>query len=555
MQILEASAGSHTCTVGTMAVDGGLIPAGGRTWLVLLRDYLIRNAESWPERQAFASATATLTWGEVADRASRLAAALRRLGVQHGDVVACMSADTHEVVEAFYAAAIIGAVRTGIHYRYTAREAAHILRNSAAKVLLVQGGRAEETFGQITELPPGLEHVVGFGDHHRSHDYERLLGGSEPLAAEDWPKLGANDLATIGYTSGSTGLPKGAVSTHGAVVAAALNTWAQAGLWHEDVMLNCISCLGGANIIFAGGNVFTGGKSVLLDRFSPQRLQELIECEAITVALMVPTMMQDMLGSADFNRDALRSLRLVIYGAAPATPSLIRRAIREFGCELQQWYGTTEATGGWTTILHHTEHLHALDEAPEILSSVGRPTLHTELRIVDDDGNELPRGQIGTVAIRCETLMNGYLDAPAETAEVLRDGWLEIGDLGYQSEQGYLFIVDRKKFKIVTGGFNVYPIMVENVLAEHEAVSEVCVVGMPDERLGEAVCAVVVPAKPVDPAELAEFCRGRIASYAVPKRVDFVDSLPRNPAGKVLKRQVRERYYPDGDAPGGEAEA
>jgi acyl-CoA synthetase (AMP-forming)/AMP-acid ligase II len=516
---------------------------------VLLRDYLVRNAEAWPERQAFASATATLTWGEVVDRASRLAAALGRLGVRHGDVVACMSTDTHEVVEAFYASAIVGAVRTGIHYRYTAREAAHILRNSGAKVLLLQGGRAEETFGQIPELPPTLEHVVGFGDHHRSQDYEQLLINHEPLAPEGWPKLGPNDLATIGYTSGSTGLPKGAVSTHGAVVAAALNTWCQAGLWHEDVLLNGISCLGGANIIFTGGNVFTGGKSVFLDHFSPQRFGELVEREAVTVALMVPTMMQDVLDSADFNRDSLRSLRLVIYGAAPATPSLIRRAISEFGCELQQWYGTTEATGGWTTILHHREHLHALNDAPEILSSVGRPTLQTELRIVDDDGIELPRGQIGTVAIRSQTLMNGYLDAPAETAEVLRDGWLEIGDLGYQSEQGYLFIVDRKKFKIVTGGFNVYPVTIENLLAEHEAVSEVCVVGIPDQRLGEAVCAVVVPAKPVDPAELVEFCRGRIASYAVPKRIDFVDSLPRNPAGKVLKREVRDRYYPDGGGP------
>jgi acyl-CoA synthetase (AMP-forming)/AMP-acid ligase II len=510
----------------------------------------MRNAEVWPERQAFASSTATLTWGEVVDRACRLAAALRQLGVQHGDVVACMSTDTHEVVEAWYASAIVGAVRTGIHHRYSAREVAHILRNSAAKVLLLQGGKAEETFGQISELPPTLEHVVGFGNHHRIQGYEQLLSAHEPLAREDWPKVEPNDIATIGYTSGSTGLPKGAVSTHGAVVAAALNTWCQAGLWHEDVLLNCISCLGGANIIFTGGNVFTGGKSVFLDHFSPQGFQDLVEREAVTVALMVPTMMQDVLDSAGFNRDSLRSVRLVIYGAAPATPSLIRRALREFDCELQQWYGSTEATGGWSAILHHHEHLRALNEDPEILSSVGRPTLHTELRIVDDNGSELPGGQIGTVAIRSHTLMNEYLDAPQETAEVLRDGWLEIGDLGYQSEQGYLFIVDRKKFKIVTGGFNVYPVTVENALAEHEAVSEVCVVGIPDQRLGESVCAVVVPAKQVDPAELVEFCRGRIASYAVPRRIDFVDSLPRNPAGKVLKRQVRERYYPDGDGPG-----
>jgi acyl-CoA synthetase (AMP-forming)/AMP-acid ligase II len=509
---------------------------------VLLRDYLLRSAEIWPERQAFVSATAALTWGEVADRACRLAAVLRELGVRKGDVVACMSTDTHEVVEAWYASAVVGAVRTGIHHRYSPREAAHILRNSAAKVLLVQGGRAEETIGQIRDLPPTLEHVIGFGDHHLAQSYEELISARDPLPRADWPELGPGDVATIGYTSGSTGLPKGAVSTHGAIVAAALNTWCQAGVWHEDALLNCISCLGGANIIFTGGNVFTGAKTVLLDRFSPERFQELVERESVTVTLMVPTMMQDVLDSADFNRGSLGSLRLMIYGAAPATPSLIRRALHDFRCELQQWYGSTEATGGWSAILHHREHLRALREAPEILSSVGRPTLHTELRIVDDNGKPLDRGQIGTVAIRCPTLMNGYLDAPEETAEVLRDGWLVVGDLGYQSEQGYLFIVDRKKFKIVTGGFNVYPVMVENVLAEHEAVSEVCVVGIPDRRLGEVVCAVVIPAKPVDPAELTEYCRGQLASYAVPRRIDFVESLPRNPAGKVLKQQVRDRY-------------
>ena len=509
---------------------------------MLLRDYLVRSAEIWPERQAFISSTATLTWGEVADRALRLAAVLRELGVRKGDVVACMSTDTHEVVEAWYASAIVGAVRTGIHYRYSPREAAHILRNSAAKVLFVQGGRAEETLNQIPDLPSTLEHVIGFGDHQLTRDYEQLVNNHDPLLRDVWPELGPADVATIGYTSGSTGLPKGAVSTHGAIVAAALNTWCQAGLWHEDVLLNCISCLGGANIIFTGGNIFTGGKTVLLDRFSPQRFQDLVEREAVTVALMVPTMMQDVLDHADFSRASLGSLRLMIYGAAPATPTLVRRALREFGCEMQQWYGSTEATGGWSAILHHRDHLRALQDAPEILSSVGRPTLHTELRVVDDNGNQLPRGQIGTVAIRCQTLMNGYLGAPEETAEVLRDGWLEIGDLGYQSNEGYVFIVDRKKFKIVTGGFNVYPVMVENVLAEHEAISEVCVIGIPDRRLGEAVCAVVVPSRPVDPAELTAFCKERLASYAIPRQIDFVESLPRNPAGKVLKQRVRERY-------------
>jgi acyl-CoA synthetase (AMP-forming)/AMP-acid ligase II len=509
---------------------------------VLLREYVVRNASSWPNRPAFVSESRRLTWAEVAERAARLAGALRALGVGHGDVVCCMSSDSHEVVEHWYATAMLGAVRTGVHHRYSARELGHILRNSRAKVLILQGGKPEDTLARLDEMPPDLQYVVGFGDHAQALDYETLLGDAKPITAEDWGALEGADRACIGYTSGSTGLPKGALSTADSVLSASLNTWCQAGLLHDDVILNGISCLGGANILFTAGNVLNGATSVLLGRFTAEEFIRTVEREGVTVALLVPTMLQDVLNHPTFSRSALRSLRMVIYGAAPATPSLVRRAMDELDCELQQWYGSTEATGGWTTILHHNDHVRALAEAPEILESVGRATVHTEIRIVDDEGQEVPRGSVGTIAVRSETLMQCYVDAPDETAEILRDGWLEIGDLGYLDDDGYLFIGDRKHFKIVTGGFNVYPLTVENALAEHDALSEVCVFGLPDERLGEIVCAVVVAKRPVDAAELIEFCRQRMASYAVPRRIEFADSLPRGANDKVLKQEVRRGY-------------
>ena len=509
---------------------------------MLLREYVVRNASSWPNRPAFVSESRRLAWGEVADRAARLAGALRALGVGHGDVVCCMSNDSHEVVEHWFAAAMLGAVRTGVHHRYSARELDHILRNSHAKVLLLQGGKPEQALAEMDGRPPDLEHVIGFGDHQQALDYETLLTEAKPFGREDWLPLEGTDHACIGYTSGSTGLPKGALSTGASVLSASLNTWCQAGLLHDDVIFNGISCLGGANILFTAGNVLNGARSVLLGHFTAERFIEIVAKEQVTVALLVPTMLQDVLNHPSFSRSALRSLRLVIYGAAPATPNLVRRAMKELDCELQQWYGTTEATGGWTTILYHRDHVRAIAEAPELLGSVGRSTVHTDIRIVDDDGHALPHGQVGTVAVRSDTIMQRYVDSPDETAEILRDGWLEIGDLGYLDEDGYLFIVDRKHFKINTGGFNVYPSTVESVLAEHDALSEVCVFGLPDARLGEIVCAVVVAKSPIPAQDLVEFCRGRLASYAAPRRIEFAESLPRGANGKVLKREIRQRY-------------
>jgi acyl-CoA synthetase (AMP-forming)/AMP-acid ligase II len=504
---------------------------------MFIRDYLLNNARSWPDRPAYVSGAARRSWGEVTDRSLRLAKALQTLGVRPGDVVATMAEDGHEVIECWYAAGLIGAVRTGVNYRYAPREVAHILDDARVKVLIVEGGACERTFRSLDR--PAPEHVIGFGDHGFDLDYDTLLRVARPDPA--MPALRAGECAAISYTTGSTGLPKGVRWSHGGVAAAQVNTWLQAGMRHDDVFLHCLPAAG-VPILIATWNVVNGASVVLQKRFSAAEALTLLERERVTSVLWVPTMMNDVLSAPDFAAHDLSALRLVVYGSMPASPALIRRALDGFGCRLQQWYGATEATAGWTNILHHEDHLKAMKDEPELLTSCGRSTLHCDVAVLDDAGEPLPTGEIGEICVRGSTLMLGYQNLPGETAAVLRDGWLRMGDLGRRDERGYYYLVDRKKFMIVTGGYNVYPVVVENVLAEHPVVREVAVVGVPDERWGESVCAVVVAGGPVSADELVAFCRERLAAFEVPKRIDFVDSLPRGATGKVLKRRLRDTY-------------
>jgi acyl-CoA synthetase (AMP-forming)/AMP-acid ligase II len=517
---------------------------------MLLRDYLAAQARTWPERTAYVAGGSRRTWGETVDRVGRLSAALAALWVRKGDVVATLGKDGFTTVEVWFSAAATGAIRTGINWRYSAREVEHILRDARVSALLVEGGGPEELLSKVdlTTLPD-LRRIIGYGEHAQELDYETLLAEHAPLVPEDWPDIAEEDAIAIHYTTGSTGLPKGVVWSQRSVVAAQLNTWLQSGARHDDVFLHCLPAAG-VPILLATWNVFVGGTIVLMPQFSAGEALRLIEAERVTATLLVPTMMLDVLDHPDRPGTDLSSLRMVMYGSAPASPALVRRAIDGFGCALQQWYGSTEGVGGWFALLHDADHRWALEHDPGLLQSCGRPTLHTELRIVDEQGSALPPGEIGEIVVRSEAVMTEYLGMPAETAESLPGGgWLKTGDVGRLDERGYLYLVDRKKFLIITGAYNVYPVVVENVLAEHPAVREVLVVGAPDERWGEVVVAVVVPHGEVAEEELKSFCRGRLATFEVPKRIVFVDQLPRGATGKLLKREVRDWFREPAGAP------
>lgn len=505
---------------------------------MLVRDYLVNNARSWPTKTAYISRSGRFTWGETAERSLRLAAAFRAFGIEKGDVVASLSYDSQEVVEIWYACALIGAVRVGINPRYSPHEMGHILVDARARLLVVHA-TCRASFDLIDVDTSALMTVVGVGEGHGfSLDYDSLIADTDPLAA--LPELDSDDDIAISYTTGSTGLPKGARWSQSSVVASELNTWLQAGLRRDDVFLHCLPAAG-VPVLLAAFNVFNGSTVVLMEKFSARGALGMIQSERVSCVLWVPTMIVDVLADPEFDRFDLSSLRLVIYGSAPASPALVRRTIDRFGCEMQQWYGSTEGAAGWYSILDHHDHLTALAGRSELLSSCGRPTLHCQISIVDVDGRELPRGEVGEICVRSETLMTGYVGLPAETADALRHGTLRTGDLGRFDEDGYLYLVDRKKFMIITGGYNVYPVVVENVLAEHPAVREVCVVGVPAERWGEEVWAVVVATGDISEDELMEFCKGKLAKFEVPKHISFVSALPRGATGKVLKSAVRDQ--------------
>jgi acyl-CoA synthetase (AMP-forming)/AMP-acid ligase II len=510
--------------------------------LLLIRDYLQGNERTWPDRVAYISRSRSRTWGEVAQRSRRLATAFLKLGVKPGDVVGSMASDGHEVIEVWFAAAMVGAVRTGINPRYSQSGIAHVLGDSEVKVLVVEAGHCEKLLSEVTSPPATLTAVIGFGDHHQDLDYEQLLAEAEELTPAQWVPVDGDDIAMISYTSGSTAGPKGVVATHAAVEATQINTWFQAGLEPDEVFLHTLPA-SGTNILMATWNVYNGSCVVLVDKFDTASALESVRREQITTAVFVPTMLQDVLDHLERDGGSLPSLRRVIYGSAPSSPALIRRAASVLGCELQQWYGSTEATAGWTTLLTHADHLRGLNGEPHILQSIGRPTLHTELLIVDDDGNELPRGDVGTLAARSATTMLHYRNLPEQTAGVIRRGeWLEVGDVGYQDADGYVYVLSRKDYMIISGGYNVFPTIVENCLMEHPAIAEAVVFGLPDERWGEVVCAAIVVTQSVDHEQIMDFARGTLAAYEVPKKIFEADQFPWGSTGKVARNDVRAMF-------------
>jgi len=502
---------------------------------MLVRDYLRRNAETWPSRIAYVCEGRKRTWGETADRSWRLAAALDHLGVRRGDAVGVFGPDGLHIPETWFAVLTLGALRTGINYRYSADEIAHICNDAQVKVLIIDAS-CESSYRAVADRLETVERVVGIGDHGLPLDYERLIDRHPRFA--HWPELAGDELAVISYTTGSTGRPKGVTWTHTSIVDAQMNTWLQAGARRDDVYLHCLPAAG-VPVLLATWNVFTGSTIVLMPRFSPLDAIQAIASERVTSVLWVPTMLHDVLEHPQRSAHDLSCLRLVMYGSAPATPALVRRAIDTFGCEIQQWYGSTEGAGGWFAILHHVDHLAALAGRPDLLTSCGRPTLHCEIAIRDLDGADVAGGEVGEVCVRSSTLMAGYLNLPAETTAALEGGWLRTGDLGRFDEDGYLYLVDRKNFMIVTGGYNVYPSAVENVIAEHVGVREVAVVGLADDRWGEIVCAAVVSDGSVTADSLIAHCRTRLATFEVPKVIRLVETLPRGVTGKILKRELR----------------
>ena len=509
-----------------------------------LHDFLDYWARERPDAEFAVSGGYSMSYAEAAALANRVAGRLVALGCQKGSRVAVVAKNTLWYPLLYFAAAKAGVVLLPVNWRLVSAEWLGILDDARPSVLIV--GR--EQLAGIAEIREGLasvEHFVAEGGEHH--------GGWEPLELwlSDGPatppevEVTPDDALYQMYTSGTTGVPKGAVLSHGAVTSNVL----QVGLAHPvspgDRGLAVLPMFHAAVIPAAFSVVCRGGSLFILDAFDPEHVVRVLEAERISVATLVPVMLQACLTSVpDVADRRYEDLRSIYYGASPIAEDTLREAIDAFGCGFVQSYGMTEAAQA-LTFLSAADHRLALDTRPELLLSAGRPAVGTTLRVLDASDARTATGGSGEIVARGPQLMSGYWQRPDETAQTLRGGWLHTGDVGRLDEDGYLFVEDRIKDMIVSGGENVYPQIVEHVLVRHPGVAEAAVIGVPDDHWGETVKAVVVarPGTVCTEEEILAFCRPRLGSFERPRSVDFVDALPRTATGKVLKRALREPYW------------
>ena len=484
----------------------------------------------------------TVTWAECYERAVQVAAGLAAEGVGPGDRVAFLDRNGIEFFEVFFGCALLGAVSVAVNWRLAPAEMAAIIEDAGA-ALLFYGPDYEAAVAEITNSITAVRHYVpltGFGAWRDSHADGAADPGFEP---------GADDVVTQLYTSGTTGLPKGAMIS-GRNLTTILRG-APEVFRIDDTTVSMVAMplfhIGGTGWALSG--MSRGGHSVIVRDIDPVEVLRVIEEHAVTDAFLVPAVLMFLLATPRLTDTDVSSLRTIFYGASPISEDVLVRSMEALGCAFAQVYGLTETTGAITSLL-------PVDHDPDgprsgLLRSAGRPFSHVEIRIVDSaTGEELPPGAVGEVLSRSDQNMLGYWNKPEETAAVLdADGWFRTGDAGWLSDDGYLFLHDRIKDMIVSGGENVYPAEVENALLSHPAVADAAVIGVPDERWGETVKAIVVPVPdaPRDrealTTDILQATRGRLAHYKCPTSIDFVDALPRNPSGKVLKRELRAPYW------------
>lgn len=463
------------------------------------------------------------------DRCRRLGAGLRRLGLGKGDRVAIVARNCHRYVEAYLAIPAAGMVIVPLNSRHTDRELTYAAKDAGARVLL--------TDRPVSDLDVVFEHVIRFQD-----DYERLLD-AEP---EGFPTgVVETDLAGLFYTGGTTGAAKGVMLTHRNLIA---NTWSLftwSRLSPEDRWLVVAPLFHAAGSLAVLGSVWLGTTQVILPAFDPVEVLDTIGREAISATLLVPTMLAATTDEQLARPRNVSSLRLLSHGASPVTSATLRRAHEAFpAAELLHLYGATE-TAPIATALPNEQ---LLLDSP-VGRSCGTPVVGVDVSVIGADGAAVAVGEIGEVVVRGANVMAGYWGRPEETDAVLCEGWYRTGDVGHFDDAGHLYLVDRAKDMIVSGGENVYSTEVEDALAAHPAVAEVAVIGVPHERWGEAVHAVVVLRERVDVSELLAHCAALIAGYKVPKRIEVRNEpLPKSGAGKVLKRELREPHWAGRDS-------
>jgi long-chain acyl-CoA synthetase len=481
------------------------------------------------------------TYGELNARVNKLANGLIQRGLGRGDRLGLLLPNGIQFIESFFASAKVGSALVALDSRLVGRELAYILNDAEAEALIV-GPEHFEIVQSIRSQLDAVKWIVCVGDAIAGElSYEELIAAHP--ATEPDRGVEETDLATLYYTSGTTGIPKGIMTTHRNLWAAMINTEVALPVTSEDITLHTSPLSHIAAVWPLLTHCHTGGGNVIVERFDAKLVLEAIEREKVTTWNSVPTMIQRVLEYPDVQKYDLSSLNWVGYGASPMPVEVLKRAIATCGNRFAQVYGSTEAY--IVTLLPKEDHVvEGPEEKVKRLASCGRPIGDCEVRIVGDDGRAADRGEVGEIVVRGDSVFSGYWRQPEETTKAVKQGWFSTGDLASMDEEGYVFITGRKKDLIISGGENISPREVEEVIYRHAAVSEVAVIGVPDEKWGEAVIAVVVlrEGNTASSEEIISFCKDDLARFKAPKVVDFVDSLPKTPTGKLLRRALKERY-------------
>ena len=512
---------------------------------MIIADVLERNALHFGDREGVVFKDRRYTHRQHLERVYRLANALIERGVRHQDRVAVLARNCVEYLEAFGAAEAAGFIVVNMNSRLTALELTQIAQDAAPSVLIYT-----EEFAEVAEsllqATPSITHsmMVGAGRPARAETevYEAVLAA----ASSEQPAMRARpeDVVYLIYTTGTTGKPKGVMLDHIAILDGGATLCRECGVLSSDRAVITMPLFHSGALMARITFNLSGALIVLHEGFDLARTLESMHRERATATNLAPVMLQQILDAPGLDQYDLSALRIVMYGSAPMPSALLARGVRRFGAIFNQVYAMTECVTG--TLLPACDHNPDGDErAVRLLSSGGRASPGTEIRIVDDDGNPCPAGQPGEILIRNKSIMRGYWNNHTASVEALRDGWMHTQDVGYFDDHGYLYVVDRKRYMIISGGENIYSLEVEDALATHPAVKEAAVIGIPDEKWGESVMAFIVlePGMQASAEALIAHCKSRIASYKKPRFVEFVDSLPRLFNGKIDKKALRAPYW------------
>ena len=502
-------------------------------------DYLARRELYSPEKLAFIDAGKTpewrLTFRDANRRANKLANWLKSQGIEKGDRVAILARDGYEHLDVFFACSKIGAIHTALNWRLHWQELLEIFQYTTPKILIYSDDFRENVAQLVSHFPLTALHLDGNG-MARSQPFESMLQSSSE-APVVCPGLEAEDIAALIFTGGTTGLPKAAQVSHRMIAWNTLNTVIH-DVTHNDIYLNVFPMFHtGGHFVYTLPQVIFGGTTILIRQFDPAQVLTLLESECVTIFAAVPTMYQMLTAAPNWETADLSALRFCTSGGAPLPVPLIEKYTREKNVRFKQGFGMTEFGPGIFAL--------APEDAIRKAGSIGRPNFFVDAQIVDDGNTFLGPNESGELVLKGPSYSSGYFNDPEATeAAVDERGFFHTGDVAYYDEEGYFYIVDRKKDMFISGGENVYPAEIERVLYQHPAVHMCAVIGLPNARWGEVgmACVVLKPGQSTTEEELSNFMAERLAKYKVPKFVRIMYNLPISAAGKILKRELREHW-------------